>query len=41
MLIHKYVDQNSSTAILATRRSAGIVAEVNLSSPLYAGDKIC
>ena len=39
MLVSKYVDQNSSATMLATKRSAGIAPEVNLGNPLHAGDK--
>ena len=34
-MISKYVDQKGSTAILATKRSAGVTPEVNLRNPLY------
>ena len=30
MLVHKYVDQNGSAAMLTAKRSAGVTPEVNL-----------
>ena len=41
ILVHKYVDQNSSTAMFTTKRSAGVAPEVNMRIPLHAGDKTC
>ena len=40
MLVHKYVDKNGSAAMLAAKRSAGLAPEVNLRSPLHAGDDL-
>ena len=36
-----YVDQNSSAAMLAAKRSAGVTSEVNLRYPLCTRDKAC
>ena len=41
MFACKYVDQNSSAAMLAAKRSAGVTPEVNLRILLHAGDKAC
>ena len=30
MLVHKFVDENGSAAMLAAKRSAGVTPEVNL-----------
>ena len=37
----KYVDQKVSIAMQATKRSAGVVLEVNLRNPLHISDKTC
>ena len=37
----KYVDQKGLAAMLATKRSAGHVPEVDLRNPLYAGNEAC
>ena len=39
MLVHKYVDENSSAAMLATKRSAGVTPEVNLRILLCSGEE--
>ena len=39
ILVWKYMDENGSAAMLATKRSAGVIPEVNLMSPLCAGDE--
>ena len=37
--MHKYVDQKGSTAMLAVKRSAGVVPKVNQKNPLYTGNE--
>ena len=39
MLVCKYIDWNSSTVMLATRRSTGVTPEVNLRILLHIGNK--
>ena len=39
MLVHKYMDENSSAAMLVNKRSAGVTAEVNLRIPLHISNK--
>ena len=39
MLVPKYTEDNGSSAMLATKRSAGVAPEVNLRIPLCAGDE--
>ena len=39
MLVRKYVDENGLAAMLATKKSAGVMPEVNLRIPLHAGDE--
>ena len=39
--MYKYVDQKSSAAILAIKRSAGVTPEVNLRNPLHTNEKAC
>ena len=41
LYLYKYVDQNSSVTILATKRSAGVAPEVNLRNSLFTGDEAC
>ena len=41
MLACKYVDENGSAVMLATKRSAGVTPEVNLTIPLCIGDEAC
>ena len=41
MLVHKYVDENGSAAILAAKRSTGVAREVNLRIPFCTGDGAC
>ena len=41
MLARKYVDENGSAAMLATKRSAGVTPEVNLRILLCIGDEAC
>ena len=38
-IVCKYVDQNNSASMLATKRLAGVASEVNLNIALHAGDK--
>ena len=38
---HKYVDENSSTAIMVIKRSTGVTLEVNLRIALLADNKTC
>ena len=39
MLVHKYVDENGSGAMLATKRSAVVTPEVNLRILFHAGNE--
>ena len=41
LYMYKYVDQNSSATILATKRSVGVAPEVNLRNSLFTGDEAC
>ena len=41
MLVFYYVDENSSTATLAAKRSAGVAPEVNVKNSLGVDDKGC
>ena len=41
MLLHKYVVENGSAAMLAAKRSAGVTPEVNLRILLCVGNKVC
>ena len=36
--VYKYVDEKGSAAMLAIKRSSGVVPEMNLRNPLHAGD---
>ena len=35
MLVHKFIDQNSSNTMLTAKRSAGVTPKVNLRMPLH------
>ena len=35
----QYVDQKDSVALLTAKRTAGVILEMNLKNPLYAGNK--
>ena len=37
--VYKYVDEKGSAAMLAIKRSVGVVPEVNLRNQLHAGHK--
>ena len=37
----KYVGQNGSAAMLATKKSAGVSPKMNLRNPLQAGNEAC
>ena len=41
MLVHKYVDENGSAAMLVAKRSASVAPEMNLRSLLCAGNETC
>ena len=41
MIVHMYVDQNSSATILATTKLAGTTPKINLRSLLHAGNEAC
>ena len=40
-MFRKYVDRNSSIAILVAKRSAGVAPEVNLRMSLCTGEEAC
>ena len=40
MFVHMYMDCNNFSAMLATKRSAGVTPEVNLRIPLHPGKEV-
>ena len=41
IMICKYVDHKGSPAILGTKRSVGMVPEVNMRDPFHVGKEAC
>ena len=41
MIVHKYVDQNNSATMLATKKLAGATPKINLRSLLHVGNEAC